>query len=110
VAAQVTASIAAAVSEFKINRQVEALSRAYLGISWAFLYLFFSLNFLFSKVLCVGYSSVFRLRLKSSEVLYAVVDPKPASQQFQSRLSTNSGLIFGQPQFCGRLWLSVLAA
>jgi len=33
-AAQVTASIAAAVSEFKINRQVAALSRDYLGVSW----------------------------------------------------------------------------
>jgi len=37
VAAQVRASIAAAVSEFKIIRQVAALSRANRGVNWAFL-------------------------------------------------------------------------
>ena len=38
-AAQVTASIAAAVSNFKLSRQVAALSRANRGVSWAFLFI-----------------------------------------------------------------------
>jgi len=47
VAAQVRPSIAAAVSDFKLNRQVAALSLANRGVSWAFLLL-----------LCVGTGGV----------------------------------------------------
>jgi len=39
VAAQVRPSIAAAVSNFKLNRQMAALSLANRGVSWAFLFL-----------------------------------------------------------------------
>ena len=38
-AKQVTVSIAAAVSNFKLSRQVAALSRANRGVSWAFLFI-----------------------------------------------------------------------